>query len=88
MSKQRPMEGGLNHPEWKGISPQEAYTEATRRISAGMMEGAYGELKKQYPDRVAKVNKELDDNFTVEGVEIWKKKIIKGMAAVGKWRVG
>ena len=86
MSKERPMSGGVNHPEYQGMTPQEAHNEATRRIAAGMMDGAYEALKKEYPDRVEAVEKELEDNFTVEGVEIYEKKIVKGFKALGLWR--
>ena len=54
-------------------------------LSKGMQPGAYAELKIQEPEKLANVERELEKNFTEEGIMIYQRKIIKGMKLVGFW---
>ncbi len=54
-------------------------------ISRGMKKDAYAELKIAYPSKVANVEKELEENFTEEGIMIYQRKMIKGFKLLNLW---
>ena len=56
-----------------------------QRLSKGMQPGAYAELKKSEARRLANVEKQLEENFTEEGILIYQRKIIKGFKLIGYW---
>ena len=54
-------------------------------LSKGTQPGAYAELKIAEPRRLANVEKQLEENFTEEGIMIYQRKIIKGLKLIGQW---
>ena len=57
------------------------------RLSKGMQPGAYTELKKSEARRLANVEKQLEENFTEEGIMIYQRKMIKGFKLCNLWRM-
>ena len=58
-----------------------------QRLSKGTQPGAYAELKKLEPRKLANVEKELEGNFTEEGIMIYQRKMIKGFKLCNLWRM-
>ena len=56
-----------------------------QRLSKGMQPGAYAELKTQEPEKLANVERELEKNFTEEGIMIYQRKMIKGFKLIKYW---
>ena len=54
-------------------------------LSKGMQPGAYTELKKQEPEKLANVERDLEKNFTEEGIMIYQWKMIKGFKLIEFW---
>ena len=53
------------------------------RISDGYVPGGYQKLKESYPKRFKAMEKDLEDNFTKEGLDIYRERMIKGLTAIG-----
>ena len=53
------------------------------RISEGYVPGGYLKLKESYPKRFAAMEADLEDNFTKEGLDIYRERMIKGLTAIG-----
>lgn len=56
-----------------------------QRLSKRMQPGAYAALKESEAQRLANVEKQLDENFTEEGIMIYQRKMIKGFKLIGYW---
>lgn len=57
-----------------------------QRLSKGMQPGAYAELKKDYPEEIAGVEKKLEDDFTEDGIMNYQRRMIKGFKLLNLWR--
>jgi hypothetical protein len=55
------------------------------RISEGYIRGGYQKLKESYPKRFEAMEKDLEDNFTKEGLDIYRERMIKGLTAIGHY---
>jgi len=56
-----------------------------QRLSKGMQPGAYAALKESEARRLANVEKQLEENFTEQGILIYQSKMIKGFKLIGCW---
>ena len=63
------------------------FQESCIRISKGMKPGAYAKLKEQHPERLARVEKELEENFTPDGIVNYERKIVKGFKEIRYWKL-
>ena len=54
-------------------------------LSKGTQPGAYTELKKSEGDKVSNVEKQLEENFTAEGILVYQSRMIKGFKLIGYW---
>lgn len=53
------------------------------QISEGYVPGGYQKLKEAYPKRFEAMEKDLEDNFTHEGLKIYRDRMIKGLRSIG-----
>ena len=58
---------------------------AHQRLSKGMEPGAYAELKKKEGEGVEVIEKQLEENFTPEGILHYQSRMIKGFKLIGYW---
>ena len=63
------------------ITEYSKYT--AERISEGYVPGGYQKLKEAYPKRFTAMEKDLEENFTKEGLDIYRERMIKGLTAIG-----
>lgn len=59
--------------------------EAVKEISKGYVNGGLAALKNEFPDAYDKMEKKLERNFNMEGVDRYVKDLIGGLKAVGAW---
>ena len=55
------------------------------RISEGYVPGGYEKLKESYPKRFTAMEKDLEDNFTKKGLDIYRERMIKGLKAINHY---
>lgn len=55
-------------------------------LSKGMQLGAYAELKKMEAKKLANTEKQLEENFTEEGLLVYQSRMIKGFKLLNLWR--
>jgi hypothetical protein len=55
------------------------------QISEHHVPGGYRKLKESYPNVIEEMERDLENNFTNEGLRIYRDGIIKGLKSVGHW---
>jgi len=58
---------------------------AHQRLSKGMEAGAYAKLKEKEGEGVAAIEKQLEENFTAEGILKYQARLIRGFKLIGYW---
>ena len=59
--------------------------QASAELSLGMKLGAYKKLKEMHPKVLAETEAKLEANFTKEGIDEYKKALIRGLKNIGYW---
>ena len=55
------------------------------QISDGYVPGGYQKLKEAYPKRFDAMEKDLEGNFTKEGLRTYRDRMIKGLKSIGHY---
>jgi len=65
------------------LETAEYHNNACREISGRLSLGGYGKLKEKYPEQVEQIESELEENWSPQAIDKYKKRILAGLKKIG-----